>query len=104
MLMTLANSHECGPEKCRVIKFILTDGDKWLFGMLKNPELNKVDQRTHRNCYFTILDNTSLTQIEDVIKLLAAWVSNSSIFHFVVLSIPPDGRSRRHFVQIFPAK
>ncbi len=71
----ISSSKEYGPEKCRTLKFILADGDHWVFGILKNPaSAEEAGQGTQRECFYVFLDNDGLGRIADVLKLLSVWV------------------------------
>jgi hypothetical protein len=57
----------------------LSDGNHWLFGVLQNPEKNAVGFNTQRECFYTALDNSDLSLIEQITELLAVWVSSDLV-------------------------
>jgi hypothetical protein len=88
-LHTYPNSHECGPNRSKFLKFVLSDGDHWLFGVLRNPEINEVGSDTRRECFYATVDNSSydLSLIEQIIELLAVWVSDGLFILFLIVFV-----------------
>ncbi|KAF9446359.1 hypothetical protein P691DRAFT_783793 [Macrolepiota fuliginosa MF-IS2] len=76
---------EYGPDKCRILKFILSDGDQWIYGILKNPHTDAIEPR---ECFYAVVNNPNLDRTEIVIKFLAAWTYGSwPVRRLVVLGI-----------------